>query len=161
MDHDHVPTTARFEIVEVPPQQCAVIRSRATMAEVPELFTRGVPAIAAAVAAQHVTAIGPPFGVYPTSPEGIFEVVVGLPISVAITPAGDVEPWPRPGGRVAVALHIGPFDSVGPTYAAMAGWLQSRHQRPGPIVWEEYLSDPATEPDPAGWRTRIIWPLAD
>ena len=25
---------------------------------------------------------------------------------------------------------------------------------------ESYLTDPRTEPDPAGWQTRIIWPLA-
>jgi hypothetical protein len=27
-------------------------------------------------------------------------------------------------------------------------------------MWEYYLSDPAVEPDPANWKTLIIWPVA-
>ena len=27
-------------------------------------------------------------------------------------------------------------------------------------MWESYLSDPDAEPDPATWRTLIVWPLA-
>jgi len=27
-------------------------------------------------------------------------------------------------------------------------------------MWEYYLSDPAAEPDPATWKTLIIWPVA-
>jgi hypothetical protein len=26
-------------------------------------------------------------------------------------------------------------------------------------VWETYLSDPDMEPDPATWRTLIVWPV--
>jgi AraC family transcriptional regulator len=26
-------------------------------------------------------------------------------------------------------------------------------------MWETYLSDPTVEPDPATWRTEIVWPL--
>jgi hypothetical protein len=27
-------------------------------------------------------------------------------------------------------------------------------------MWEYYLSDPAAEPDPAKWKTLIVWPVA-
>lgn len=27
-------------------------------------------------------------------------------------------------------------------------------------MWESYLSDPVAEPDPATWRTRIMWSVA-
>jgi hypothetical protein len=27
----------------------------------------------------------------------------------------------------------------------------------GPVMWESYLSDPQSQPDPADWRTRICW----
>jgi effector-binding domain-containing protein len=26
-------------------------------------------------------------------------------------------------------------------------------------MWEEYMSDPSTQPDPATWRTRLILPV--
>jgi AraC family transcriptional regulator len=31
---------------------------------------------------------------------------------------------------------------------------------PSDEMWEVYLSDPQTEPDPATWRTQIFWPVA-
>ena len=39
------------------------------------------------------------------------------------------------------------------------GW-PPRGSRPGPLMWESYLTDPGDEPDPATWRTLIVWPTA-
>jgi AraC family transcriptional regulator len=31
---------------------------------------------------------------------------------------------------------------------------------PAREMWEYYLSDPGTEPDPARWKTLVVWPVA-
>ena len=38
--------------------------------------------------------------------------------------------------------------------------MQAEGLTPGDIMWEYYLSDPETEPDPEKWQTRVIWPFA-
>ena len=38
--------------------------------------------------------------------------------------------------------------------------MQAEGLTPGESMWEYYLSDPAAEPDPAVWKTLIIWPVA-
>ena len=58
------------------------------------------------------------------------------------------------------ALHTGPYDTLENTYNAVLGRMQAEGLTPGDIMWEYYLSDPETEPDPAKWQTRVIWPVA-
>ena len=65
-----------------------------------------------------------------------------------------------PGGRAAQVVHVGSFATLERTYTALQAWMAERGLTPGPVVWERYLSDPATEPDPATWRTLIVWPIA-
>ena len=64
----------------------------------------------------------------------------------------------RPGGRAAVAVHVGPYEGLADTWGRLLGWLAEQGLQPGPEMWEEYLSPP--EGDPATWRTRLVALLA-
>jgi effector-binding domain-containing protein len=61
-----------------------------------------------------------------------------------------------PGGRVVTGLHVGPYDSVGHTYARMTAWAIAHGLHPTQDMWEVYLTDPEREPDPARWRTGLF-----
>jgi AraC family transcriptional regulator len=64
-------------------------------------------------------------------------------------------------GEYAVALHVGPYNTLGQTYARMCGeWLpeSGRELESAPAV-EFYLNSPMTAP-PDQWRTEICLPLA-
>jgi effector-binding domain-containing protein len=45
------------------------------------------------------------------------------------------------------------------TYAEMHSWMARQGLTPAGHMWEVYLSDPSTEPDPSTWRTQIFWPV--
>ena len=60
--------------------------------------------------------------------------------------------------RLATAVHKGPYDSVGATYGALAGWIAEQgYEIAGPPE-EAYLTDPAETP-PEEYLTEIAFPV--
>jgi effector-binding domain-containing protein len=149
-----------FEIVELSARPTAVVRARVPMAELPGLFDRAFHGVSAALTAQGVGIVGPPFGYYPSMPGETVEVEAGFPVAKAIESDGEVVPGELPGGRVARGMHIGPYDTLASTYAALEEWITRQGLQPGGGMWECYLTDPSSEPDPARWRTEIFCPVA-
>jgi effector-binding domain-containing protein len=149
-----------FNEEELEPQAAAAIRAEVPMAELGSVFDRAFGSVAGAVAAQGVAVTGPPFGYYPRMPGDTVEVLVGFPVSGPIEPDGQVEPFELPGGRAVTAVHVGPYERLEQTYAALTAWAEASGLPLADHMWESYLSDPAAEPDPETWRTSITWPLA-
>ena len=148
-----------FELVELVPRPAAVVRATMAVSELPSFFGRALGAVAAAAAGQGLELLGEPFAFYPGAPTDVVEVAAGFPVSSAVEPADDVVPLELPGGRAATTIHVGPYDSMDKTYAAMHTWMAGRGLTPADHMWEVYLSDPSTEPDPSTWRTQIVWPV--
>jgi effector-binding domain-containing protein len=150
---------ATFEIIEIEPQQVAVVRGAVALDRLPDFFGSAFTAVMAALEAQGVAPTGPPFGYYPTHPTEVVEVEAGFPTASAIDAQGDVVPAILPGGRAVSCVHVGPYDTLTQTYAELEAWVADQGLEPAAGMWEIYLSDPASEPDPNTWRTQIIWPV--
>jgi len=102
---------------------------------------------------------GKPYARYLTTGPGLFAMEVGVPLAAPATGQGDVEAGALPGGPAVVAVHGGPYDQLGETYAAMERWMDANGVRPGGPAWESYVTDPGDYPDPADWRTEVFWPI--
>jgi effector-binding domain-containing protein len=148
------------EIVELEPQEAIAVRGDVAMADLPAFFERAFSEAAAAAEASGVQIVGPPFGFYPEMPTETVAVEVGFPVSVPVEASGNAHRVVLPGGRAVEAVHVGPYETMQRTYADLQSWMVEQGLRPAVGMWECYLSDPETEPDPATWRTRIVWPLA-
>ena len=142
------------------PITAAAVRGEVTYADLPDYFGRAFTEVYAAVEAAGATVTGPPFGFYPGPPtETTVVVEAGFPTSRPLDAIGDVHPIELPGGSAVVTVHIGPYDTLAQTYAALTEWMTEAGLRPAPGMWENYLSDPSLEPDPTTWRTEIVWPV--
>lgn len=130
------------------------------MAELTEFFGRAFTEAARAAAAAGVEIVGPPFGFYPEMPTDVVVVEAGFPVSARPASDGEAHALLLPGGRAVHAIHVGPYDTMEQTYEAVQSWMTAEGLQPAVGMWESYLSDPEAEPDPAAWRTGIIWPLA-
>jgi effector-binding domain-containing protein len=148
-----------FTVETIDAQPAAVIRAEVPMDQLPEVFGRGFAAVAEAAGAQGVAITGPPFGFYPRMPAETVEVVVGFPVAGPIAAQGEVVPFELPGGRVVTGTHVGPYDTLTNTYEELTAWTQAEGLTLAEGMWESYLSDPSAEPDPATWRTQVVWPL--
>ncbi|BDZ63459.1 GyrI-like domain-containing protein [Agromyces mangrovi Wang et al. 2018] len=144
-------------IAERAPQPTAGIRETVPMDQLPEFFGRAFHATMEAMRAQGVAPAGPPFGKYHGVPGATADVEAGVPVAGAFETAGDVVARELPGGMIASALHVGPYDTLGDTYDAIRRHIVDEGRMPGGIMWECYVSDPEEEPDPATWRTDVCW----
>jgi effector-binding domain-containing protein len=142
-------------IVERGRQPVAVVRGRVAASELPRFFDRAFGTVWAQIQAQDVGSTGEAIGIYPSAPGAMVEVEAGFPTERPITPVGEVVASELPGGRIATALHVGSYETLDQTYADLLAWVRAQGLTPGQMMWESYLSDPRTEPDPAKWRTRI------
>lgn len=149
------------EIVELQPQDAVAVRGEVSFDQLPEFFQRAFPAAACAANESGVDIVGPPFGCYPEPPTETVTVEAGFAVSAPVRRHGDAHTLVLPGGRAVRAMHVGPYDTLARTYDELRGWMAEHGLRPGRVMWECYLSDPVTEPDPATWRTLIVWPVEE
>lgn len=153
---------ARMKVEDVPRQMVAVVRRTMPADGLVGFFDSVLGAVAAAVQRAGGSLAGAPFGWYRGATGETVDVAAGFPV-MDVQPGsleGDVEVVERPGGLAAVADHIGPYDTIGDTYRLLSVWFNDRQLDPAAENWEEYLTDPQAQLDPADWETRIVWPLA-
>jgi effector-binding domain-containing protein len=151
-------TDVRFvDLVERP---TAVVRERVRTSELAAFFGTAFGVVARVVTARGAQITGPPFGYYREMPQEWVDVEAGFPVAAPIEPLGRVVPGTLPAGRAAEATHVGPYAALPVTYGAVATAIAATGQQPAAGLWEFYLSDPQREPDPATWRTTVVWPVA-
>jgi effector-binding domain-containing protein len=142
-------------------QPIVVVRTETTVDGIPTLLGSANGASAGHAQACGCQIVGPPFARYEmlNGPDDGFAIEAGFPIAAPVDGADPVEAAELPGGNAAAAWHIGPYNTMEPTYAAIQAWIEERGGVPNGAAWEIYHSDPATEPNPATWRTEIVQPF--
>lgn len=150
-------TTIR--IIECSEQPTAAVREQVPMMELTAFFSQAFEETTAVLQAQGVQPVGAPFGKYYGQPAAMVDVEAGFPVATVITPSGRVIPGSLPAGRVVETFHVGPYDTMESTYSEIEDYFAEEKLHPGSVMWESYLTDPGTEPDPAKWRTEICWPV--
>lgn len=149
---------AEPEIHRLPMRETAVVPIDVTRDEFPDAIGRAIGEVAAAMEAAGVELAGPPFARY-LAFEPQIRAEVGFPVLRPAPDVGRVVAGRLPGGRVASAVHVGPYDGLEQTYALLTRWLGELGLRTTGAMWEVYWSDPETDPDPATWRTEIFAPI--
>jgi AraC family transcriptional regulator len=103
----------------------------------------------------------PPTTLYVEWGPGMVTLHAGLGIAAAPTielPEGlHVEVLPA--CEAAVTVHTGSYDGLADAHAAMDHFLHEHSLTRGGPAREVYLTDPGEVPDPAQWKTQIVWPL--
>ena len=157
-------------VVELAPQPTVAIRVSQPMAELDlgELFGTHLPNIADRVADLGGEVAGAPYGRYHAfGPEGV-DVEVGIPVAAPVAnlrsleecEPGEVGASELPGGRVAMAVHRGPYDGLGGAHDRLADWMRDGGHPAGAGPWESYLDDPSETEDASQLRTEIFRPVA-
>lgn len=145
------------ELVELEEQPVAVVREQVAVGEMPAFFDRAFGAAMAAIGAGAAEVTGPPLGIYHGMPTDVVDVSAGFPVRGEPDGTG-VTVERLPAGRAGQLLHVGSYDDLPLSYETLMSWLADRGERPGPVMWEAYL----TEPTPGGtepMQTLITWPV--
>ena len=145
---------------ELAPQAALVIRRRIQATEIAATLAEILPRVFAHAQRAAIPMAGPPFVRYLEMGRGLITLEGGMPIAAPAGREGDIEPALLPGGTAAYAVHVGQYEKLAETHAAIEAWIEAEGERAGGPPWESYVTDPADHPDPADWRTEVFWPLA-
>lgn len=102
---------------------------------------------------------GMPFAVYHSMDGDTIDLECGLPTVSPMEGVGRVRTGELPAGSVATVTHMGPYDALPQTWAALTEWMGSQGLQPAGAPWEVYVTDPGAEPDQSKWRTDIYFPV--
>jgi effector-binding domain-containing protein len=71
-----------------------------------------------------------------------FDAAIPVSASAIGALSGNVRAGKSPGGRAVLAVHIGPYDNMLPTYARLEAWMAANGISEGVLSWEQYVSNP-------------------
>jgi effector-binding domain-containing protein len=143
----------------IDPQPCATIRMTVKASEVSQSLATMLPEVAGYLAEAGVDMAGPPFSRYHEIDAETIDLEAGIPTKTRVQGRGRVRATELPGGKAAVAWHFGPYHELPKTYARLEAWMKAQSLRARDAFWEIYWTDPGIEPDPAHWRTQVLWPI--
>jgi effector-binding domain-containing protein len=140
--------------VRVDPQPTAVVRAHSTQADLPRDIISSLDQVYAAVRQGLVAQQGQNVVLYLNGPNSI---EVGIEVAGAFEAVGAVGPSTLPGGEVARALHVGPYDQLGVAHDAVQAWCKEHGLALAGPSWEIYGD---WEEDPSKLTTEVRYLLA-
>lgn len=144
-------------------QKVLSIRDTTSISSIGEKLRELYTELSVFMSLSEVEADGPPITIYHRwdPDEDLTILEAALPVEKSIETMGRIRMYEMPGGKVAMAIHYGPFSGSDVTHSAIELWIRENDKKIAGAVREVYVTDPATEPDTAKWETWIYYPLAE
>lgn len=89
--------------------------------------------------------------------QAVFEM--GIPVDENVPVSGRIQYETMPERENVIANYYGSFDTLEDGHNAVQQWMMRYRQKLAGYPWEIYVTDPAVEPDPNKWLTRICYPV--
>lgn len=153
------PVRRAFVLERREPVQCATVRVECDVSEIGPSLAVALPQVATYLGRNGVTPLGAPFSRYVELEGRSVVMEAGMMVAKKLEQEGRVRPTELPGGHVAVAWHVGPYEQLESTAKELEAWIAERGLRARGGQWHVYWTDPGLEPDPAKWRTEIVQPV--
>jgi len=156
------PPSARIEQIQIPATAAAAVTATIITDHDTTAWLLGALAeLRATLQAQGLQTTGPAGGIFSDElfTEARGEATVFVPCTDRLEPVGRVHPVIVAAAELATIVHLGTHTEIDRSYGALATYVAEHALAiPGPLR-EYYLTDLASTPDQAEWRTRIGWPI--
>jgi effector-binding domain-containing protein len=146
-------------IVQTEAQTAAVIHITVARDKIQEVMGPAIMETMSAATAQCIGPIGPVFAHHFDMSPGIFNFEVGVPVSDPVTPVERVKQSELPAAKVARTIYTGPYEGLGDAWGEFTDLIEAQGLKCAPNLWECYLTDPTTTPNPADYQTELNHPL--
>lgn len=146
------------ELTEEAAQTTLSIRTRTSLQNLPQVIGNAYAAIGQHLAQLDQCPAGAPFAAYHNMDMQNLDVELGFPVSKELPSKDQIKAGTIPGGKFAVVLHTGPYEKIGPAYAALTKWIAEKGYEPTGVAYEFYLNDPM-QTKPEDLKTRVMFPL--
>ncbi len=148
-----------FQTKQIDTQPVLSIRATATMDKIGEVMGPLFGEVYGCIQQSGQEPAGMPFAIYHSMDGDMVDFECGIPTVSPMESVGRAQAGGLPGGTVATVTHMGPYDALRQTWAALTEWMSSQGLQPAGAPWEVYVTDPGGEPDQSKWRTDIFFPV--
>ena len=148
-------------IVQTAAQAIAVVHVTVPRSEIRKVMGPGIGELRTALGAQGVVPTGPWFTRHLKMQPDIFDFEIGLPVPRPIAPAGRVTNGELLATTVARTIYHGGYEGLAQAWPELDAWIVAQGRTAGPSLWETYVVDPSSSPEPATWRTELTRPLVE
>ena len=149
------------QFIQTEEQLTAVIHLTVPRAEISHVMGQAITEIISSIAAQGATITGPCFSYHQKRPTDIFDFEVGFSVSQPITAAGRVKMSKLPVVKVVRTIYQGGYEGLGAAWGEFCQWIEAEGLNVQESLWECYLTDRESNPDPDTWRTELNRPLSE
>ena len=160
-DEELVPETADIELTveQVPARTFVVVRDIESMEKLTSVIPARIGQTADWVFANGGPA-GPPMALvgWPDEDDNV-DLDVGWRFDHTVEPPAPLELATYEPTQAVICDHLGPFENLHRTYAALERALHTAGLKPTGPARELYETNPEEEPDSEKWLTVIVWPV--
>jgi effector-binding domain-containing protein len=148
-----------ISIKDLLPQATACVRVCIQPEKISSVLGEILPQISNYLESFGISPSGPAFSRYFEMKADLVDLEAGLPVPAAITAKGQILSGELPGGRAAVTWHMGSYAGISQAYEALQVWIEDQGHEPAGPPWEVYWTNPGEVPNPADWKTEVIYPI--
>jgi effector-binding domain-containing protein len=147
-----------MELREVHERSTLSIRTTTSAENLPQVIGKSLWQVVDYLSTEGVQPAGPPFALYHNMDMSNLDVEMGFPVNEKVPGTEEVKPSSIPAGKVAVDMHLGPYETMEVTYNKMLAALQEQGLEMDTFMYEFYLNDP-DEVSPEEIQTEIFMPI--
>jgi len=109
--------------------------------------------------AKGVAIAGYPFSISYSWANNEFDMADAFPVATAVAGEGRIQSSMIKAGNVIKCDYYGSYEGTGLPHSVVETWIKANNKKLNGQPWEEYITDPMTEPNPEKWLTRVYWPV--
>ncbi|MBT0995593.1 GyrI-like domain-containing protein [Cellulomonas sp. DKR-3] len=147
------------ERVELPAVTLVAVRRTVRMDQLAGFYDQAYGQVAQALAASGVAPAGPAVGWYAGMPTDSVDVAAGFAVPEGSGPFEGVDTVELPASAAVVGTYTGPYDGLPDAWSEVVAWAGEHDAAGRGDFWEEYVTDPSPDGDPAANVTRLVLPL--
>ncbi len=150
------------EIVEMEAVHCLCINDTTDQAGLSATFSAAFPEIAIHLGMNGQEMMGQPLAVYygDWDPNRII-VSACCPVAEGTEGKENMSSQILPAGKYVKISHFGDYEYLNESHDAMEAYVEANNIIRSEWVYEQYVSDPMTDSDPANWQTDIYYPIKE
>jgi effector-binding domain-containing protein len=158
--HKDKPVIETPKILQTVAQPTAIIHVTIPRDQIQKVMGPGLKELLATLGKQGIAPIGPWFTRHLKMMPDTYDFEIGMPVKERVVASGRVTAGQLPAATVARTILHGSYEGLASAWPQLDAWIVAQGRTPGPALWEIYLIDAATNPDPSTWRTELTRPLA-
>lgn len=147
-----------MEIKDVTSQKTLMVRLITPLSKISEVMGEVYGEIGAYVQRKGLQFSGAPYAMYYNMDMEALDVEMGFPVAGDDKGEGRITPGEIPGGKIATAIHTGPYDKLEETYNKLMEFVKEDGKNVQEWMYEYYLNSPM-EVKPEELQTQICYPL--